>query len=307
MTGPNLAASVQVRLLNRAKIEGRDYTQILTRYGLERLLYRLSISPHSENFVLKGALLFDLWFDVPLRPTRDIDLLGFGLAELPLVMQVFRDVCDIAVGTVDGMRYNADSVTAEEIRNEANYSGIRVKLEGKLGNARCPVQIDIGYGDAVTPDAETVEYPVLLKDFPVPILRVYPRYTVVAEKLEAAITLGIANTRMKDYYDLWVLCEREVFEGVMLARAIQATLNRRETQIPETIPVGLSNGFASDLQKQRQWSAFLKKNKLGPLDLDVVISRLQEWLLPVLFREEGYQSKLWDAAKGWHRVAIHCP
>lgn len=280
MTGPNLPASVQARLLNKAKSESRDYAQILTRYALERLLYRLSISEHAENFLLKGALLFDLWFDVPLRPTRDIDLLGFGLAELPHVLQVFLEICVVAVEVDDGMIFHPDSVTAEEIRNEANYAGIRVKLMGQLGNQRCPIQVDIGYGDAVTPGPEMAEYPVLLDSFPAPYLRIYPRYTVVAEKLEAIITLGIANTRMKDYYDLWILREREKFDFALLTQAIHATLKNRGTTPPSQVPVGLSDQFANDPQKQRQWQAFLGKNKLQAIPLERVIVILREWLMP---------------------------
>ncbi len=267
---------------------------------MERLLYRISISPHADNFLLKGALLFDLWFDVPLRPTRDIDLLGFGLAEHSHVIQTFRDICNEAVGAEDGMRFNSDSVTGEEIRNEANYSGLRVKLEGRLGNARCPVQIDIGYGDAVTPAPETADYPVLLSDFPAPRLRVYPRYTVVAEKLEAAITMGIANTRMKDYFDLWILSERESFSGGTLATAIEATLHRRQTPKPPNIPIGLSDNFAANNQKLAQWAAFLNRNKLHAPSLNVVIARLQSWLLPALHSKNEIESKTWTAEKRWH-------
>ena len=286
MTGPNLPASVQARLLNKAKSESRDYTQILTRFALERLMYRLSISEHAENFLLKGALLFDLWFDVPLRPTRDIDLLGFGLAELPHVLQVFHDICTVAVEVNDGMKFHPESMTAEEIRNEANYTGIRVKLMSQLGTQRCPIQIDIGYGDAVTPAPEIAKYPVLLDNFPAPYLRIYQRYTVVAEKLEAIITLGIANTRMKDYYDLWVLRERENFDYALLTQAIHATLKNRGTTPPSQTPLGLSDQFASDLQKQRQWEAFLGKNKLQAIPLERVIVTLREWLTPA-FASDG--------------------
>lgn len=300
MTGPNLPASVQAKLLNRAKAERREYTQVLTRYGLERLLYRLSISEHAENFLLKGALLFDLWFDVPLRPTRDIDLLGFGLAELPHVMQVFRDICKIATGVDDGVLFDPDSVTADEIRNEANYTGIRVKLEGRLGLQRCPVQIDIGYGDAVTPGAETAAYPVLLANFPAPVLRVYPRYTVVAEKLEAIITLGLVNTRMKDYFDLWVLSEHESFDFEILAAAISATCRNRKTEIPSNTPTGLSDQFSAAQDKRRQWSAFLNKNRLQSPPLESVNDRLREWLIPAMQGLGSHRGKVWSAAEGWH-------
>jgi len=212
--GKNLAASIQARLLNIAKAEGREYGQVLTKFALERLLYRLSQSKHADNFLLKGALLFDLWFDVPLRPTRDIDLLGFGLAELPHVIGVFEDLCRI--DTEDSMIFAIDSIRAEEIRKEANYAGIRVSMVGLLGNARTAIQVDIGYGDAVTPAPEFATYPVLIGDFPAPQLRVYPRYTVVAEKVETIVTLGIANTRLKDYFDLWVLRQKGQFDPEIL-------------------------------------------------------------------------------------------
>ncbi len=300
VTGTNLPASVQARLLNRARSEGRDYTQVLTRYGLERLLYRLSISPHAENFLLKGALLFDLWFDVPLRPTRDIDLLGFGLSELPHVLQTFRDICEIAVGMDDGVRFDPESVTAEEIRNEASYTGIRVKLLGVLGQQRCPVQIDIGYGDAVTPAAEAADYPTLLDSFPAPRLRVYPRYTVVAEKLEAIITLGLVNTRMKDYFDLWVLSEYERFDYETLAAAIRATLRNRKTRTPQGIPLGLSDEFSAAPDKRRQWAAFLNKNRLVSPPLESVIERLREWLIPAMQDVGSYRGKSWSVTERWH-------
>lgn len=300
MTGTNPPASVQARLLNRARSEGRDYSQVLTRYGLERLLYRLSISAHAENFLLKGALLFDLWFDVPLRPTRDIDLLGFGLAELPHVMQVFREICEIGVGVDDGVRFDPESVTADEIRNEASYAGIRVKLEGRLGQQRCPVQIDIGYGDAVTPEAETAEYPVLLENSPAPVLRVYPKYTVVAEKLEAIITLGLVNTRMKDYFDLWVLSEHESFDYETLATAIRATLRNRQTQMPSRLPLGLSDEFSANPEKRRQWAAFLSKNRLISPPLESVVERLRNWLVPAMHGLDGHSGRTWIAAERWY-------
>ena len=278
--GKNLAASVQARLLNIAKAEGRDYGQVLTKFALERLLYRLSQSKHADNFLLKGALLFDLWFDVPLRPTRDIDLLGFGLAELPHVIGVFEDLCRI--DTEDSMIFAIDSIKAEEIRKEANYAGIRVSMVGLLGNARTAIQVDIGYGDAVTPAPETATYPVLIDDFPAPQLRVYPRYAVVAEKVETIVTLGIANTRMKDYFDLWVLRQKGQFDPGILRTAIAATFERRERTKPKGLPVGLSDEFAADAQKLRQWEAFLKKNQLEHTELAAVVQSLRDWLIPLL-------------------------
>ena len=299
MIDPGLVVSVQARLLNRARADRRDYNQLLIRYGLERLLYRLSISAYADYFLLKGALLFDLWFDVPLRPTRDIDLLGFGIAELPHVAEVFRAICAQPVQLADGMRFNPESVVVDEIRKKANYSGTRVKLDGFLGTARCVVQIDIGYGDAVTPVPESADYPVLLSDFPSPRLRVYPRYTVVAEKLEAIISLGIANTRMKDYFDLWMLCEHDVFDGEILMKAIHATLRCRKTAVPTSLPVGLSDAFADDLQKKRQWAAFLSRNALQSEALSRVVSRLRQWLLPPLLVLRDDACRQWNPQSGW--------
>lgn len=279
-TNKNLAASVQARLLNIAKAEGRDFGQVLTKFSLERLLYRLSKSKHADSFLLKGALLFDLWFDVPLRPTRDIDLLGFGLAELPHVIGVFDDLCQMSIE--DGVVFLADSIKAEEIRKEANYAGIRVSMIALLGNARTAIQVDIGYGDAVTPAPEMATYPVLLEDFPAPQIRVYPRYTVVAEKVETIATLGIANSRMKDYFDLWVLRQQGEFDSKVLRLAISATFARRERPLPSQVPVGLSDAFAADLHKQRQWQAFLKKNQLEQTELVAVVQALRDWLYPLL-------------------------
>jgi len=276
----NLAASVQARLLNLARSSSRDYGQVLTRFALERLLYRLSISEHADHFLLKGALLFDLWFDIPLRPTRDIDLLGFGVSETPHLIGVFQDLCGLEVD--DGMVFVADSLNAQEIRKAANYSGVRVTLRAQLGPSKASIQIDVGYGDAVTPAPEKAAYPVLLDEFAAPLLRVYPRETVVAEKLETIVLLGIANSRMKDYFDLWVLCKHTHGESSLLKQAIHATFQRRGTPLPKALPVGLSKEFALDTQKQQQWRAFLKKNRLDEVALQSVVEDLRLWLAPLL-------------------------
>ena len=276
----NLAASVQARLLNLARSSSRDYGQVLTRYALERLLYRLSISEHADHFLLKGALLFDLWFDMPLRPTRDIDLLGFGVSETPHLIGVFQDLCGLEVD--DGMVFVAGSLNAQEIRKAANYSGVRVTLRAQLGPSKASIQIDVGYGDAVTPAPEKAAYPVLLDEFAAPLLRVYPRETVVAEKLETIVLLGIANSRMKDYFDLWVLCKHTHGESSLLKQAIHATFQRRGTPLPKALPVGLSEEFALDRQKQQQWRAFLKKNRLEEVALQSVVEELRLWLAPLL-------------------------
>ena len=272
----NVAASVRARLLSRAKEQGMDYNLILTKYALERLLYRLSVSPWGDAFVLKGALLFDLWFDQPHRPTRDMDLLGFGSAEIADVAAVFREVC--ALMNEDGMNFDPATVSAAEIRKEANYAGVRVTLLGMLDGARCAVQVDIGYGDAVTPEPLRVSYPVLLADMSPPVLRVYPAYTVVAEKYHAMVSLGMVNTRLKDYFDLWFLARNFAFDPALLQDAIAATFARRSTSLPQQLPLGLSDTFAQDATKVQQWNAFLRKNKLQAPALNTVMNELRPLL-----------------------------
>lgn len=280
MSERNIAASVRARLLNRARESGQDFELVLTRYAIERLLYRLSVSRHADQFLLKGALLFDLWFDIPHRPTRDADFLGFGSAEPPTVEAVFREVCSIDVQ--DGVAFQPDSVQAAEIRKEAHYAGVRVLLLGVIDGARCRLQVDIGFGDAVTPGPEDVEYPVMLPEFAAPKLRVYPRYTVVAEKLEALASLGIANSRMKDYFDLWILARHTDFDGDTLRQSVQATFGRRKTALTGQIPFGLTEAFAQDAQKQVQWQAFLKKNRLEATALSEVVAALAAFFGPII-------------------------
>jgi hypothetical protein len=276
MTKQNLAASVRARLFNKAKKDGVNFQRLLVRYALERLLYRLSISPEKDHFLLKGALLFDLWYDVPLRPTRDIDLLGFGLAEIPHLVAVFEVICLMDVD--DGISFDVKSLKAEDIRKESNYSGTRLTLTGVIENAKCPVQVDIGFGDAVTPAPELAIYPVMFDDMPAPSLRVYPRYTVVAEKLEAIITLGMANTRMKDYFDLWVILRDTPLDQKILSQAVVATLTNRGTKMPNGLPVGLSEQFWADDQKIIQWNAFVNRNNLRAESLGNTVRYLRDTL-----------------------------
>ncbi len=280
MSARNISASVRDRLLNKARAEKLDYNLLLTRYALERMLYRLSISKQRDQFLLKGALLFDLWFDVPHRPTHDADFLGFGSAEIPHIEEIFRDICRIEVE--DGIAFQPDTVKAAEIRKEANYAGVRVTLQGMLDSARCPVQIDIGFGDAVVPGPDEVHYPVILGEMPEPHLHVYPRYTVVAEKLEALTSLGMLNSRMKDYFDLWILAKHSDFDGLILSRAVAATFERRRTAVPTGVPIGLSDEFVNDAQKGKQWQGFMRKNALDPMPLATVVADLCDFLIPVL-------------------------
>ena len=275
-----LAASVRARLLNIAKSEGSNFNQLLVRYALERFLYRLSQSPHADRFLLKGALLFTLWYDMPHRPTRDADLLGFGPSDLQSIGQTFRDIASITVD--DGITFDPESVTAEDIRKEAGYAGARVVIIGELAKARCKTQIDIGFGDAVTPGPVQSEYPVLLEDFPAPRLRTYPAYTVISEKLHAIALLGMTNSRVKDYLDLWVMLDRESLNMNTLAQAISATFTRRGMAVPTDLPLGLSDEFAADPSRQALWAAFVRKNDLAMIPLADVVTRIRSALDPAM-------------------------
>ncbi|MGD0961914.1 MAG: nucleotidyl transferase AbiEii/AbiGii toxin family protein [Methylomonas sp.] len=299
MSNGNLAASVRGRLLNYARAKNQDFNLVLTRYAIERMLYRISISKYAEQFLLKGALLFDIWFDIPHRSTRDADFLGFGSSALPDIEQIFTEICKI--DTMDGVAFQSDTVRASEIRKEANYSGARVILLGLIDGARCQVQVDIGFGDAVTPEPENAEYPIILREFAPPKLRVYPRYTVVAEKFEALTSLGIANSRMKDYFDLWVLASYSEFDGEILRQAIQATFARRKTNFSDNAPFGLTLAFVNDRQKQIQWLGFLRKNKLEALTLNEVVSTLTVFIMPVVHAAKTNDSFpfWWQAGGSW--------
>lgn len=279
--GRNLSASVQARLLQLSRASKLSLQDLLERYCIERLLYRLSLSPHRTRFVLKGAMLLIVWGEGSSeRVTRDADLLGFGDNSPAIVKATFREICAVAVGD-DGVEFEAESVAAEEIRAEQEYVGVRVTLRARVGNARIPVQADIGFGDAFTQEPEEIEFPSLL-DLPRPVLRAYTKETALSEKFEAMVTLGERNTRMKDYFDVWLLSSRFDFEGAPLARAIAATFERRKTEIPDGVPVGLSDAFATEPIKNSQWKAFWRKvvrTEPTPAFSDVVVGA-RDFLLP---------------------------
>ena len=272
----NRAASIRARLKQHPHTTKQDFNLTLTQYGLERLLYRLSVSEQAPNFLLKGALLFQLWYGQSHRPTRDADLLGFGPDDVPTLVGVFRSICSIAVD--DGIVFDPKSVAGSSIRKDAGYGGVRIDVRATLDGARLALQVDIGFGDAVTPEAQPITYRTLLTDMPAPTLLAYPKATVVAEKLHAVTVLGMTNTRMKDFFDLWVLLHDTTLDDLELGRAIEATFTRRQTAMPSTQPIGLSDAFAEDASKQVQWRAFLKKNRLQAMDLTEVIQYVRERL-----------------------------
>ncbi len=291
-------ASVLARLLALARERGDDYSLMLNRFGLERLLYRLSVSGHSRRFVLKGALLFSLWYDQPHRPTRDADLLAFGSDDPDQLVKTFREIAAIRLD--DGIGFDADSVRAEPIREENFYGGTRIRLVGHVASARCALQIDVGFGDTVTPQAQRVAFPALLADFELPMLRVYPVYSVIAEKYHTMVMLGLANSRMKDFYDLDTIAARTELDGRTLANAIAATFQRRGTPLPTEPPVALTREFGESGAKQRQWQAFLHKNRLAAVELSETIGLLYTLLWPAtqVAASDSPATALWSPGSG---------
>ena len=280
----SIVDSVRQRLLNLRQARGEDYNVILTQYVVERFLYRLSKSPLARRFVLKGAMLFRVWSGQLHRPTKDLDLLGYGEATPDAVAQTVRDVWTTAVPD-DGLIFDPATVVASDIREEQEYGGVRVRLAALLGSARIPMQIDVGFGDAITPAPTIQAFPTLL-DMDAPRLRMYPPETVVAEKLEAAVTRGMINSRMKDYYDLLVIFRTHALSDESLANAIAATFKRRRTPLPGEVPPGLSDEFGADNAAGRLWREFLRRLQINdaPAELGEVVRSVRERLWPVIVK-----------------------
>lgn len=299
----NTAASIRARLLDLARRTRRDFQLVLTNYALERLLYRLGISRYRTRFVLKGALLFTAWLDDPFRPTRDLDLLGSGRAEAEAVAGVFREILSQAIDD-DGLVFDVKGLRAGAIRGAARYGGIRIETVATLERARVPVRVDIGYGDVVTPAPAEIDYPTLL-DSPAPRVRAYPRETVVAEKLEAITSLGLVNSRMKDFYDLCMLARHFDFDGRTLAGAVEATFRRRGTPIPVSLPDGLTDAFAGRRETQAQWRAFTTRDRLATeiATLPVCVSEIGRFVRPVLeaIRDPGATPGRWPSGGPWQQ------
>ena len=295
----NIGASVRARLLDRARAERSDFQILLTRYALERLLYRLSVSAHRERFILKGAMLFVTWVADPFRPTRDLDLLGFGDNGTAALADTFRAICAEPVAD-DGVTFDSAGLEAAPIREEAEYGGVRVRTTATIAGAQIPIQVDIGFGDVVTPAPVEIDYPTLL-DAPAPHLRAYPIETVVAEKFEALVTLGIANSRLKDFYDLWMIAQTFEFRRSALAEAVRRTFERRETELPADMPIGLTDEFTAAWRAQ--WRTFLGRERVAaaPDDFAVVIANLRAFLVPPAGTAEG--DGVWQPGGPWSRSA----
>ncbi|MBW1790927.1 MAG: nucleotidyl transferase AbiEii/AbiGii toxin family protein [Deltaproteobacteria bacterium] len=277
----NVAASIRQRLLNKAKENYRPFNEILQYYGLERFLYRLSVSKYADKFVLKGALLFTVWRQSEIRSTVDIDLLGTISNEPEAIAKVFQNICKVKVED-DGLRFDSSSITVEQIAVDADYQGLRVQLYGYLGTARIRVQVDIGFSDIITPGPETYDYPTIL-DLPEPKLNCYNKETMIAEKLQAMVKLDILNSRMKDIYDIWVLSRRFEFKSMSLKNSIINTFKQRETEVTENITTFTERYYQND-EKLKQWQGFLRKSRVSdvPKNLGDIIGDLKAFLEPIL-------------------------
>ncbi len=299
MSPKNPGASAYNRLQEVAKKTNRPFQELLFYYAIERLLYRISKSKYSDRFILKGALLLHTWNPDLARSTKDIDLLGKQNNDPAAIAKTFKEI--VSIETDDGTLFDSKTVEVEKITEDADYSGVRVTFMGHLGSAKIPMQVDIGFGDVITPKPTEITYPSLLSQ-PEPHLKAYPKETVVAEKFQAMVDLGIANSRLKDFYDLWFLAGQFEFDGPLLKKAIVETFKNRETTIV-TNPVGLSKEFAENPMKQSQWKAFTKRTRLSiaPEDLDKVVEKISEFLIPVAkaaLSDEKF-SKSWRSPGPW--------
>lgn len=297
MTRAYNAVSIHQRLLNKAAAENRTFNEMLQYYAIERFLYRLGESPHCNQFVLKGSLVFLAWQAPLTRPTRDMDFLGFTSNSVENLIGIVQGVCNQPVDP-DGLIFDPASVQGEIIKEEPDYEGVRVSFLGFLGKAKIHLRLDVGFADIVTPEPEALEFPIILDNINKPCIRAYPPETVIAEKFQAMITLGMINSRMKDFYDLWFMAQSMEFDFHLLREAVFNTFERRKTTIPGETPTAFSNEFAD--QKQVMWSGFLKKNQIdaAPTKLIDVIQVLKKFFDPVIHPVEKQPSR-WSTKTGW--------
>ncbi|MBT9548150.1 MAG: nucleotidyl transferase AbiEii/AbiGii toxin family protein [Candidatus Sericytochromatia bacterium] len=299
--GKNPAASVKARLLNLAHAQKADFQQLLMRYAIERLLYRLEQSPYKDRFVLKGAMLFHIWLDQQdLRVTKDLDLLSFGPNGPEKLKGVFAEICRLELSEPDGLIFDVDKLQAAKIKEGQKYGGARLSLPAYLEKTRIALQIDVGFGDAITPEPRRQSFPVVLDGSPSPVLLTYPKETVVAEKFQAIVSLGIQNTRMKDFYDLYLLSELLEFQGELLCQALKATFGRRETSLPEISPLAFTTTFTEETLKLQQWNAFSRRLKQS-LAMTHVVERLENFIMPPskAVAAGGSMKAIWLPEKGW--------
>ncbi|MCH2174632.1 MAG: nucleotidyl transferase AbiEii/AbiGii toxin family protein [Lentisphaeria bacterium] len=297
----DLSASVRSKLLNLARNTGRDFQEITQRYVIERFLQRLSLSEHKQDFILKGAMLYVPWKLDDKRTTMDLDLLGFGNPDIKELKQKYIEICSTKVQN-DGLIFHDKNVQVTAIREESLYDGVRIKASISLGSMRIRLQIDIGFGDQIVPEPIVMEFPALLNKTG-PSIRSYSPETVIAEKFNAMIVLGMANSRLKDYFDIWMLSKHFEIKADLLRRAIIQTFEKRQTPFPEVKPVGLSDEFYQEESKTLQWKGFIRKQRhLNSLpELNIIGQEIETFLLPVVLNYDKNSTalKTWSPEKGW--------
>lgn len=296
-----MQASVRMLLQNKAKETNRPFAEILQYYGMERFLYRFSRSRYADKFVLKGALLFTAWQIPERRTTLDIDFWAHYDNQVADIESVMRDVCDVSVES-DGLIFDAKTIQGRKIKEDADYEGVRVKFIGLLERSRIPMQIDVGFGDIVYPKVKMIDYPVIL-DFPKPHLKGYPAESVISEKFEAMIKLGLLNSRMKDFYDIWIMMRQFDFDGANLSEALKRTFAHRKTELPKECPLFADEIYDEKSDRQTLWKAFLNKNdiKLAPDRLTLTAKEIEEFLIkPIDAINKGVKFKgLWKTYGIW--------
>jgi len=300
LTAKNIPDSVHQRLLNKARESSRPFNELLQHYAIERFIYRISKSAFRERFILKGALMFAAWNMQMSRPTKDIDLLGIIDNSPEVIVAAIKKACELNVEP-DGMSFDARTVSAEKITEDANYEGVRVRLQGNLGNARISLQVDIGFGDIIFPGAVEITYPTIL-DFPPAKLKGYSKESTIAEKFQAMVKLGVLTGRMRDFFDVWMFSQAFDFKGQTLGTAIRKTFENRKTEIPAE-PLIFQDSFAKDKEKEIQWQAFLKRGNIGkaPKTFADAIRAIKEFLGPItaaLTYEKSFEKK-WFAPGPW--------
>jgi predicted nucleotidyltransferase component of viral defense system len=296
----NIAASVHQRLLNKAKESSRPFNELLQYFAIERFIYRLSRSPHADKFILKGALMLAAWYGTASRPTMDIDLLGKIDNSLEVITAAIKDACLVDV-EADGLSFNDETVEAVRITEDAEYEGVRVRVHGSLGKTRVSIQVDIGFGDVIVPNPSTVSYPTIL-DFPAPTFKGYTMESTIAEKFQAMVKLGVLNSRMKDFYDIWVLSRTFDFKGKILAEAVVKTFENRNTLV--TLDAALFDpSFGKDEDRNVQWKGFIRKTRLTntPESFEEVMAAVKLFLKPLassIIEQSAFNSS-WNAPGPW--------
>ncbi|MBL4774264.1 MAG: nucleotidyl transferase AbiEii/AbiGii toxin family protein [Alcanivoracaceae bacterium] len=292
----DIAKSIRARLLNISKKKDENFNTLLVQYALQRLLYRLSVSQYADQFLLKGSWLFVVWDNTLHRPTKDIDLLGVGESDKGELLEIFKKIADLEPDSPDGLCFDLDAFKAVDIKKDDNYQGVRISGLVTLDSAKIQLQVDIGFGDAVTPDAVVASLPSLL-DLPDPLLKVYPVYTVLAEKFHAMVFLGLTNSRIKDFFDIHVIATNRSINSGDLQAAIAATFSRRETQITNESLLVFSAEFKQDKSKARQWQSFLSKNNLNnQLSFEQLVDKIQQFIEPIYLQIGGDS----DNDKNWN-------